>query len=110
MDRWGRRRGGAGPDVLPYRPTSAPRRPPASYGSGALLESVRGTTDSMNHPAGTCRAGTDQDAVVDPSLKVQGVEGLRVIDASVMPELPRGNTHAASVMIGERGAELLLTT
>jgi choline dehydrogenase len=50
----------------------------------------------------------DDNAVVDPALRVHGLSGLRVIDASVMPTLPRGNTHAPSIMIGERGAELVL--
>ncbi|GBG36336.1 GMC family oxidoreductase [Mycobacterium montefiorense] len=73
-----------------------------------LLQSVRDNLISINHPAGTCRAGTDKNAVVDPMLRVRGIDGLHVIDASIMPDLPRGNTHAPSIMIGERGADLLL--
>jgi choline dehydrogenase len=61
----------------------------------------------MNHPAGTCRAGNDEYSVVDPQLKVHGVDGLRIIDSSIMPSLPRANTHAPSIMIGERGVEFI---
>jgi choline dehydrogenase len=61
----------------------------------------------MNHPAGTCRAGNDEYSVVDPQLKVHGVDGLRIIDSSIMPNLPRANTHAPSIMIGERGIEFI---
>jgi choline dehydrogenase len=85
-----------------------PPRLPAGNGSDDVLACIRDSMISMNHPVGTCRSGTDDGAVVDPSLKVRGVDGLRVIDSSVMPDLPRANTHAPSVMIGERGADLLL--
>jgi choline dehydrogenase len=80
---------------------------PTATDDAALLESARTSTFSMNHPAGTCRAGVDELSVVDPALQVHGITGLRVADASVMPALPRGNTHAPSVMIGERAAELI---
>ncbi|WP_246383830.1 GMC oxidoreductase, partial [Nocardioides stalactiti] len=59
-------------------------------------------------PVGTCRIGTDERAVVDPQLRVLGVEGLRVADASVMPSITGGNTNAPSIMVGERCAELIL--
>jgi choline dehydrogenase-like flavoprotein len=59
------------------------------------------------HPVGTCRMGSDERAVVDPELRVRGIEGLRVADASVIPSVPGGNTNAPSMMIGERCAELL---
>lgn len=64
--------------------------------------------DSVHHPVGSCRMGSDEEAVVDPRLKVRGVDGLRVIDASVMPRLIAGNTNAATLMIGERGADFVL--
>jgi choline dehydrogenase-like flavoprotein len=71
-------------------------------------EWVRRTAITYHHQVGTCRMGTDSDAVVDPQLRVRGVEGLRVIDASVMPTVPTGNTNAPAAMIAERGASFLL--
>ncbi|MEV4630615.1 GMC family oxidoreductase N-terminal domain-containing protein [Micromonospora sp. NPDC049523] len=70
---------------------------------------VRENAQTVFHPVGTCRMGRpdDPDAVVDPWLRVRGVTGLRVVDASVIPRLPRGHTHAHAVMIGERGADLI---
>jgi choline dehydrogenase len=62
------------------------------------------------HPVGTCKMGIDDFAVVDPELRVHGVRGLRVIDASIMPTITTGNTNAPSMMIGERGAELILAS
>lgn len=69
---------------------------------------VRRTAITYHHQVGTCRMGDDADAVVDPRLRVRGVAGLRVIDASVIPTVPTGNTNAPAAMIAERGARFLL--
>ncbi|HLN77187.1 MAG TPA: GMC family oxidoreductase N-terminal domain-containing protein [Nocardioidaceae bacterium] len=68
---------------------------------------LRQTTQTLYHPVGTCAMGQGEPAVVDPELRVYGVEGLRVADASVMPVVPRGNTNAPTIMIGEKAADLL---
>jgi choline dehydrogenase len=73
-----------------------------------VAEYVRRNASGVYHPVGTCRMGTDERAVVDPSLRVWGVDGLRVADASIMPSIVGGNTNAASMMIGERAAELII--
>ncbi|WP_447912293.1 GMC family oxidoreductase [Microbacterium phyllosphaerae] len=69
---------------------------------------VRRTAITYHHQVGTCRMGSDAEAVVDPTLRVRGVEGLSVIDASVIPTVPTGNTNAPAAMIGERGVSFLL--
>jgi choline dehydrogenase len=74
----------------------------------ALAEFVRAKAQSMFHPVGTCKMGTDALAVVDSRLRVRGVQGLRVADASIMPEIVSGNTNAASIMIGEKAADLII--
>jgi choline dehydrogenase len=66
-------------------------------------------TGSYHHQVGTARIGTDNMAVVDPQLRVHGLSGLRVIDASVMPVIPTGNTNAPSIMIGEKAADMILS-
>jgi 4-pyridoxate dehydrogenase len=68
---------------------------------------IRRTAITVHHPVGTCRMGLDGEAVVDPALRVRGLEALRVVDASVIPELPSGNINAAVIMIAERAADLL---
>jgi choline dehydrogenase len=73
-----------------------------------IVAYLRSTTATAFHPVGTCRMGTGDDAVVDPALKVRGVEGLRVADASIMPTIIGGNTNAPSIMIGEKAADLVL--
>lgn len=72
-----------------------------------LRQFARSMTRTMCHPVGTCRMGTDEMAVVNPQLRVHGIENLRVIDSSIMPDIVSGNTAAATYMIGERGADLV---
>ena len=74
----------------------------------AVRAYVRKTAITYHHQVGTCKMGTDAAAVVDPRLRVHGIEGLRVADASVMPMVTTGNTNAPSIMIGERAAEFLI--
>lgn len=74
-----------------------------------LTEWLRATAMTTFHPVGSCKMGTDPLAVVDPKLRVHGIEGLRVADASIMPVTSSGNTNAPAIMIGERCAEFILT-
>src|SRR5690349_11755242 len=73
-----------------------------------LLSFARDTGTTVYHPTSTCRMGPDPAAVVDERLRVRGFERLRVIDASIMPTVVSGNTNAAAVMIGEKGADTVL--
>ncbi|KHK89005.1 hypothetical protein LK12_22960 [Novosphingobium malaysiense] len=73
----------------------------------ALLERVRGVLGPVFHPVGTCKMGSAQDSVVDPRLKVRGITGLRIADASIMPEIVSTNINAACIMIGEKAASMI---
>ncbi len=73
-----------------------------------MVEEIRVRGVSNLHPVGTCRMGREVDAVVDPQLRVYGVKGLRVADASIMPQVPGGNTNAPSIMIGEKVSAMIL--
>ena len=83
--------------------------PGPSVNTDAEFEAnIRRTAISNLHPVGTCRMGPEGDTVVDPRLRVHGVEGLRVVDASIMPTVPAGNTNAPTIMIAEKASEMIL--
>jgi choline dehydrogenase len=96
---------GARPALASY--TSRLHVQPASDSEDDLRAYLRQHTYTVFHPVGTCRMGSDDDAVVDVELRVRGVEGLRVVDASVMPSVTRGNTNAPTIAIAERAADLI---
>jgi choline dehydrogenase len=81
---------------------------PGAVSDADLAAAVRTEGQTVWHPVGTCKMGVDPMSVVDPALRVHGVEGLRVVDASIMPTIVRGHTNAPAIMIGEKGADLIL--
>jgi choline dehydrogenase len=95
----------AQPAMSPY--CAEPFTTPDGDSDDALRAHVARTTFAIYHPAGTCRMGDDAEAVLDPQLRVNGLESLRVVDASVMPVVPRGNTNAPTIAIAERAADLI---
>ena len=97
------RAGSTRPSLLARRRTRC--RP--ARATSQLVDHIRRYTQTTFHPTSTCAMGTGEDAVVDPSLKVRGVAGLRVVDASVMPAVPRGNTNAPTIMVAEKAADLI---
>jgi choline dehydrogenase-like flavoprotein len=72
-----------------------------------LRQFIRGHADTLYHPVGTCRMGSDPMAVVDARLRVHGTHGLRIVDCSVMPTVPGGNTNAPAVMIAEKAVDFI---
>jgi choline dehydrogenase len=92
--------------LSPY--IGAPMAPwPGKVDDAKLATFIREHAQTAFHPVGTCRMGSDDAAVVDSELRVRGLDGLRVVDASTMPRITRGHTHAPTVMIAERAAELI---
>ncbi|MEL7690263.1 GMC family oxidoreductase [Citromicrobium bathyomarinum] len=84
-------------------------RHPVDLNDDAALDAmIRARADTVYHPVGTCRMGSDEEAVVDPKLKARGIDGLWIADASVMPKIVSGNTNAPSIMIGERCADFVM--
>jgi choline dehydrogenase len=81
----------------------------AANSDAGLWDFARNTGGTVFHCVGTCRMGSDETSVLDPQLRVRGVDRLRVIDASVMPQITSANTNATSLMIGERGAALVMS-
>jgi choline dehydrogenase len=95
------------PAMTPFKLTEqAPG--PERQSDEQIIEWVKATAETTYHPVGTCKMGIDPMAVVDPKLRVHGIQGLRVADASIMPTLTSGNTNAPSIMIGERASDLIL--
>jgi choline dehydrogenase len=93
--------------LAPYRGEEYLPGPDVTDDEG-LAEAVREHAETLYHPVGTCKMGEDEMAVVDDRLRVHGVDGLRVVDASVMPRIVRGNTNAPTVMIAEKAADMVL--
>ena len=80
---------------------------PQVQGNAALTAYIRASASTVHHPTSTCRMGPDENSVVDAQLRVHGIDGLRVVDASVFPSIIGGNTNAPVVMVAEKAADLL---
>ncbi|WP_329125874.1 GMC family oxidoreductase [Streptomyces sp. NBC_01465] len=97
----------ADPALAPYNTGSPMEVYPGIVDDEHLAEAIRAGAETLYHPVGTCRMGADPGSVTDPRLRVRGVQGLRVVDASVMPAITRGHTHAPTVALAEKAAELI---
>jgi choline dehydrogenase len=89
-------------------PTTESSRPELS--DEAIVKDIRYWSSTLFHPVGTCKMGSDPMAVVDDQLRVYGIEGLRVADASIMPKIVGGNTNAPTIMIGEKVSDMILNS
>ena len=89
----------AGPELLPGKDCAS---------DAAIDAYVRKYAETAYHPSGTCKMGVDEMAVVDPRCRVRGVEGLRVVDASIMPSIVSGNLNAPTIMMAEKAADMIL--
>jgi choline dehydrogenase len=83
------------------------RPDPAIESDDEIADFVRGKSSTVYHPCGTCRMGEDEGAVVDSHLRLRGIDGLRVVDASVMPAMPSPNIHPATIMAAEKGSDII---
>jgi choline dehydrogenase-like flavoprotein len=93
------------PLLAPYRGTELFTA--GSQSDADIRDALRQRSDTIYHPVGTCRMGIDEGAVVDPQLRVPGIAGLRVVDASVMPTIIGGNTNAPTIMVGEKASDMI---
>src|SRR5699024_12242166 len=91
---------------MPYKEEEY-RLGPRMQSEEVMINFVREYGTTIFHPVGTCRMGIDENAVVNPSLEVNGIKNLRIADASIMPLILSGNTNAGSIVIGEKAADLI---